>query len=179
MCEKNKIYIILSQTGAITSKALRLFTLDRYNHISISLMPSLEKMYSFGRIRPNNPFRGGFVEEGKDIGTFKKYRKTTVLVLELDVDQTTYDGIKVIIDYMLENKTKFKYNFLGLFLAYFHKNYKPKNKFYCSQFVRFLLERFNVANITELPKAIKPMDFLKLNNTHTIYKGLLKNYSVY
>ena len=176
MCENNKIYIVLSQTGALTSKALRLFTFDRYNHISISLTPTLEKMYSFGRIRPNNPFIGGFVEEGKNIGTFKKYKKTSVMVLELEVEQTAYDGIKIIIDYMLQHKSRFKYNFLGVVLAYFRKNYKPKNKFYCSQFVRFCLERFNISNVSELPKAVKPMDFLKLNNTHTIYKGLLTNY---
>ena len=43
---EKKIYIVLSQTGAITSKFLQMFTHDKYNHVSISLMPTLEKMYS-------------------------------------------------------------------------------------------------------------------------------------
>lgn len=171
-----KIFIVLSQTGAFTSKALRLFTFDKYNHVSISLTPTLEKMYSFGRLKPNNPFKGGFVEEGKNIGTFKKYKNTAAIVLQLAVKENDFYGIQLIINNMLKNKSQFRYNFLGLFLAFFRKNYKPKHKFYCSQFVRYCLEQFNISNITELPQAIKPMDFLKLNNTQIVYKGKLKDF---
>ena len=43
------IYLVMSQTGTILSKAIKGVTCDQYNHISISLDPSLECMYSFGR----------------------------------------------------------------------------------------------------------------------------------
>ncbi len=177
MSESKKIYIILSQTGAITSKALKIFTFAKYNHVSISLTPTLEKMYSFGRLKPNNPFIGGFVEEGKDIGTFKKYQNTSALVLELEVDEKDYLGIKNLIDEMMKNKEKLHYNFWGVFWAFFRLNYAPKNKFYCSQFVKFCLEKFKISNVAELPRAAKPMDFLKLKNSKIIYNGKLNQYS--
>ena len=171
------IFIVLSQTGAFTSKALKFFTLAKYNHVSISLTPTLEKMYSFGRLRPYNPFRGGFVEEGKNIGTFARFKNTNAQVLELKVNDEEYEGIKAIIESMLKMQTKLHYNYFGAFLAYFRKNYAPKNKFYCSQFVRFLLDKFNISNISSIPLAAKPMDFLKLADKRIVYTGLLKNYN--
>ena len=171
-----KIYVVLSQSGAITSKILKFFTKDEYNHVSISLSPLLEKMYSFGRINPNNPFIGGFVEEGINFGTFKKYNKTIAMVLELTVTNEQYNSIKYFINYFIEHKAEFKYNYFGLLCALFKMNYRNKRRFYCSQFVKTCLSSFNVENAKELPKVVKPIDFLQLENKNIIYKGLLKNY---
>jgi len=58
-----KIYIVISQTGTILSKIIKLVTKKEYNHASLSMEGSLEKMYSFGRKDPYNPFIGVFVIE--------------------------------------------------------------------------------------------------------------------
>ena len=79
---KKSIYVILSQTGTMFSRVLKFFTHAEYNHASISLTPTLEQMFSFGRLNPRNPFVGGFVEEGKNKGTFKRFYKTKAIVLE-------------------------------------------------------------------------------------------------
>ncbi len=176
MGEKS-LYIVLSQTGTVLSRVLKFFTRAEYNHSSIALNPSLDKMYSYGRLNPYNPFRGGFVEEGKNIGTFKRFYKTKAVVLEIKVGESEYNGIKDFIEYMVKNKCDFHYNYWGVFLAMFRKNHAPNNKFYCSQFVRTCLTNQNIQNSTELPKIIKPIDFLKLNNIHIVYKGLLSNYN--
>ena len=175
---ERKIYIILSQTGTMLSRALKFLTRAEYNHASISLTPTLEKMYSFGRLNPYNPFRGGFVEEGKDIGTFKRFYKTKAMVIELAVKEEDYNNIKFFIEYVSKNRTKFHYNYWGLFLAMFRMNLKPKNRYYCSQFVRACLSMFGIENSESLPQIIKPIDFLKLNNKNIIYTGFLKNYKV-
>lgn len=171
-----KIYIVLSQTGTMFSRVLKFFTHAKYNHVSISLNVNLEKMYSFGRLNPNNPFIGGFVEEGKNIGTFKRFQKTKAMVMELTVSETKYNAIKYFINYFFEHKQYFHYNYLGILLACFRKNYEKENRFYCSQFVRACLAVFDVENAVFLPKIIKPIDFLKLDNKNIIYEGLLKNY---
>lgn len=170
------IYVVLSQSGAITSKVLKFFTGDEYNHVSISLTSTLDKMYSFGRINPNNPFRGGFVEEGKNFGTFKKYNKTRAMVLELNVTDEQYDSIGYFINYFVQHKREFKYNYFGILCALFKMNYRKRHRFYCSQFVKACLAVFNVENATELPKVVKPIDFLQLKNKNIIYKGYLRNY---
>ena len=42
-----QIYIVISQTGTILSRILKLVTKAEYNHASISLVPDLNTMYSF------------------------------------------------------------------------------------------------------------------------------------
>lgn len=57
------IYIVISQTGTWLSTLIKLYTKQKYNHVSISLENSLSDMYSFGRINPSNPFSGGFAQK--------------------------------------------------------------------------------------------------------------------
>ena len=95
------IYVVLSQTGTVFSKVLKFFTHAEYNHASISLEPTLEHMYSFGRLNPYNPFIGGFVEEGKNRGTFKRFYKTKAMVLEFNVSDEKYNAIRYFIEYFI------------------------------------------------------------------------------
>jgi hypothetical protein len=73
------IYIVISQTGTALSRILKFVTGAKYNHASISLVPDLSTMYSFGRLHPRNPFLGGFVVESPHSGTFKRFSGTTPL----------------------------------------------------------------------------------------------------
>lgn len=171
---KRNIYIVLSQTGTVFSRALKFVTGAKYNHVSISLSPTLEKMYSFGRLNPYNPFIGGFVEEGKHKGTFQRFKNTEVMVLELTVDEEKYAGIQSLINYFIQKKTKFHYNYWGIVLACFKKNFAPSNRFYCSQFVRAVLAWLDIENACELPDIVRPIDFLKLTNKKIVYSGLLQ-----
>ena len=91
---EKKIYIVLSQTGTMLSKALKFFTQAEFNHASISLSPKLDKMYSFGRLNPYNPFIGGFVEEGINKGTFKRFANTKAMVLEINVSIAKFKAIE-------------------------------------------------------------------------------------
>ena len=175
--EEKSLYIVLSQTGTVLSKVLKFFTRAQYNHASISLTPTLEKMYSYGRVNPYNPFIGGFVEEGKDIGTFKRFNKTMAAVLEVKVSETEYNAVKNFIEDMVNNRKSFHYNYWGLFLGMIGINVAPQKRFYCSQFVKKCLTEQNIQNSKELPKIVKPIDFLKLADKRIIYTGLLKNYS--
>ena len=175
--EKN-IYVVLSQSGSLPSRILKFCTRDQFKHVSISLTPTLEQMYSFARLKANNPFIGGFVEEGKNVGTFKKFYNALVNVVEIKVDEEKYNSIKYFIEHFKMNKEQFKYNYLGVFFAALKLNYRPKYQFYCSQFVKVVLECFNIENSADLPEVVKPIDFLKLSNKHIIYTGLLQQYHV-
>ena len=173
---EKSIYVVLSQTGTMFSRALKFFTHAEYNHSSISLTPSLETMYSFGRLNPYNPFIGGFVEEGKNVGTFKRFYKTRAMVIEFKVSVEKYNAIQYFIEYFKNHKTEFHYNYLGVLFACFRKYHTSSKRFYCSEFVKTCLETFNIENAGELPRIIKPIDFLKLENKNIIYQGFLQNY---
>ena len=75
---------------------------------------------------------------------------------------------------MYEEKSKYKFNVIGLFLVSINKKYQKENKYYCAEFVKYILETCLNKNL--LPQIIKPMDFLELDNMDLIYEGLLANY---
>lgn len=87
---KNTVYIVISQTGTALSRVLKFITGAKYNHASISLVPDLSKMYSFGRTNPYNPVHGGFVVESPHYGTFKRFSGTKVEVLSVSVSEGQY-----------------------------------------------------------------------------------------
>ena len=95
MSNQNKqLYIVISQTGTLLSRILKQITGAEYNHASISLSRDLERMYSFGRRHPYNPFWGGFVIESPRTGTFKRFSETKVLVLSVSVTEEQQDVYK-------------------------------------------------------------------------------------
>lgn len=170
------IYIVLSHTGTILSRIIKLVTGNEYTHSSIALNESLETMYSFGRLNPYNPFLGGFVREGKSIGTFKRFKNTKVGVFKLEVTEKQYSELIENINYIEKNKEKFRFNILGMALAGIDKRIVKKNTFYCAEFVRYVLKKSGI-KIDNLPKAIKPESFKEIENTKLIYKGLLRSYN--
>ncbi len=170
-----KIYIVVSYTGTILSNLIKLYTKKEYTHVSISLDNELNSLYSFGRINPYNPFIGGFVKEGINFGTFKRFKNTKVEVYSLNVDDEKYEKLKEIIYKIKENREEYKFNFIGLFLVMFHKKIYRNKAFYCAEFLKYVLEKSEISN-RELPKIVKPEDFQKLRESTLEYKGLLRVY---
>ena len=142
MSNQNKqLYIVISQTGTLLSRILKQITGAEYNHASISLSRDLERMYSFGRRHPYNPFWGGFVIESPRTGTFKRFSETKVLVLSVSVTEEQHAELKEMLDVMWKRKRKYSYNYIGLCLAYFHVVWKQEGCYYCSEFVGELLTK--------------------------------------
>ena len=137
----------------------------------------MDYMYSFGRLRPYNPFVGGFVREGINIGTFKRFKNTRTQVYSLEIEDEAYKKIESIIEEMAKNKHIYKFNIRGLALALFRIRHRRKNKFYCSEFVRYLLES-SAVELNTISEIIKPEDFRKIRKLHLEYEGLLRKYSV-
>lgn len=171
-----KIYIVLTYTGTILSKIIKLYTKHEFAHISISLDEKLNELYSFGRLNPYNPFIGGFVHEGINIGTFKRFKKTIAGIYSLEITDEQYNKIKNSIQYIEKNREKYKFNIIGLFLVGLKIRYKRKKQFYCAEFVKHLLDESNVIDNNTLPEIISPEDFKKIVNLKLEYKGLLQEY---
>ena len=102
--QNRQLYIVISQTGTLLSRILKQITGAEYNHASISLSRDLERMYSFGRRHPYNPFWGGFVIESPRIGTFKRFSETKVLVLSVSVTEEQHAELKEMLDVMWKRR---------------------------------------------------------------------------
>lgn len=174
---EEQIYIVISQTGTIVSNLLKLITRAEYNHVSIGLDSDLRYMFSFGRKLSYFPFWGGFVIESPFWGTFKRFSNTRVLVLSVPVEKSVHNEMRQFLSEMNENKHKYGYNYLGLIFAGFQIHKEIKNRFYCSEFARFVLQKFNVAGSEELKPIVKPIDFLELRGSKQIYNGKLKDFN--
>ena len=169
-----KIYIVLTHTGTILSKIIKIFMKDEFSHISISLDKELNEMYSFGRLNPYNAFVGGFVHEYIDKGTFKRFKNTKAGIYSLVITDEQYENIENTIKRFEQKKEEYTFNIIGMFAVWFHKKIKPKKSFYCAEFVKYVIEKACVQS--ELPEIIRPEDFKKIPNLQKIYGGLLRKY---
>ena len=171
------IYVVISQTGTILSRILKVITGAKYNHASLSLVPDLETMYSFGRLHPYNPVHGGFVEESPHRGTFKRFRNTKVTVLSIAVTDEQYEALKEKLESMLENKDRYHYNYVGLFLAGVKIPYHQRRCYYCSEFVKEMLVRHGIRGADQLASIVEPMHFLQLPDANYVYCGKLRDFA--
>ncbi len=172
-----KLYLVVSQTGSIVCRIIKLFTKAPYNHCAISFEKSLDPMYSFGRKYTYSPFCGGFVKESIHYGAMKRFHKCQIVVYQLEVDDQKYNQIRAEIEQMYIDRKQYKYNYKGLFLVPYGKVIKRKKYFYCSEFVSFILRKYQI-----LPRKlrdkdiIKPMDFVDRPAGKRIYKGRFCDY---
>ena len=173
--ETQKVYIVLSQTGTVLSRILKLYTRAPYNHSSIALSKDLDVMYSFGRLNPYNPFVGGFVQESHAFGTFKRFKNTRVMVIEADVTPEAYAGLCTHIRAMLNTRTESHYNYLGLLLAAIRIHRAKRNCYYCSEFVKAMAVQAGVEGAEAIPAIVKPMHLLRVPH-RTVYVGKLRDY---
>ena len=172
-----KVLLVLTNTGTSVSNLIRKFTRATYNHISISMKEDLSEMYSFGRRNPYIMLFGGFVHEHPFRGTFKRFKNTSCKILELNVSDESYAIMTDIVKNFVTERKKFKYNVRGLIKARKNVNFqKSYRKFYCSQFVRYLLVCGHIIPESFFGPVVAPEDFYKVPGVEPIFEGLLSDY---
>ena len=171
-----KIYIVLTYTGTILSRVIRVVRRDEFTHVSISLDENLEEMYSFGRLNPYIAFIGGFVHESCKYGTFKRFKNTKSEIFYIEVTDEQYKKIKKKIKYFKRKKGLYRFNLIGLMCVAINRRVSLKNQFYCAEFIKYLLESAKISN--NLPSIVSPIDFLNIDNIKTVYRGYLRNYNI-
>ena len=173
--EEKYVYVIVSQTGTILSRVLKLMTRAKYNHASIAFDPALKTMYSFGRLHAYNPFIAGLVRESLHHGTFHRFKNTDAIILTLAVDPKTHEQMLADVRAMYRDKKNYHYNYLGLCYAFFGVKKQYARTFYCSEFVEHMLKKYQLAAFD--PEAIiKPMDLCAIRGGRVIYRGRLQNF---
>ncbi len=174
--ENEFVYVILSQSGSIVSKFLKLFTKDKYNHVSVSLTENLSEMYSFSRYYSYMPFYGGFVQESVHKGPLKRFKNAVGVVLKLPATVEQKESISERFKQMFSSKRKYRYDMLGVFMASMGKFKRRDYRYYCSSFVKSVLEESGIIEKNVLPLVVKPIDFLTLKNVEFVYDGNIHEY---
>jgi hypothetical protein len=168
-----KIYILLTDTGTLFTRLIKLYTKKPYNHASISLDFELEEVYSFGRKTAKNPFIGGFVKENLREGFFTDSKCT---VISCSVTDAQLNKLKALINKIKSQKDDYSYNLLGLFAIMFNKQLSRNNAFFCSQFVATVLQRCEIVQFTKPPALVMPHEFMEMKDFNVVFQGSLTEY---
>lgn len=176
MLNMKKIYIVLSYTGTLLSRIVKIYTKKEYSHVSISLDKNLNHMYSFGRINPYNPVWAGFVQESPKYGTFKRFKNAKTKIYSMEVSDEDYKMIKDEIHNIARDRKNYKYNLIGLITVIGNYHLKRNNAFYCAEFVKHVLSCSNLQ--IDLPEVIKPDDFERIEGLDVVYTGRLREYDL-
>ncbi len=174
---KKYIYLVFSRTGTLFSRVINFGLSHKYAHVSLSFDSSLNVMYSFGRINPDNPFIAGLIKENINSGIFTKFPYSECMIYKVKVSETQLKTLKKELNIFMEEQKKYRYNFLGVFTAYWDKPREKDYYYFCSQFVSELLIKSSIYKNNKPPALISPKDLLDINNKEIIYEGLVCNYS--
>lgn len=173
---KRYVFLVLSQTSTWPSRLIRLYTREPYAHASIALDYDLREMYSFARKEVNNPWNNGFIAEDIEQGVFGKFKETKCSIYALAVSKQQYDRLKQEIQVFKDNQDKYTYNYLGIVGAMFHYPVENDTRYFCSQFVSYILMRSGINLFEKNCALVRPADFRLSSRLHRIYKGKLANY---
>lgn len=176
--KKHKIVILLTNTGTILSRIIKIYTKEPYTHVSIGFDIQLNHLYSFGRIYPRNPLIGGFITENIDKGLYSMFTNTICAVYTLDVNEIQYKEMKKVINAFNVNKIKYKYNFIGLLGLAASVSIERENAYFCSQFAAAVLEESGIKLFNKKPQFVTPYDFRISEHLKLIYSGKLLDYNL-
>lgn len=169
----NKGYILLTDTGTLFTKMIKIYTKKPYNHASITFNSKLSEVYSFGRKNVRNPFIGGFVKEDIHSSLFKQ---ANCAIYSFEVTGDGYERMKQFIKDIETKEREYRYNTLGLLGFMMNRPIKRKNAFFCSQFVACVLKEGTYLNFKKPLSLIAPHDLQEIFNLQLVYEGKLKDY---
>lgn len=169
------IYIVLTQSGTVLSRAIQLYTKQMFSHVSIAFDSELKEMYSFGRKKEHNPFIAGFVHENPNCSLL---RNADCAIFSCYVTDEQYHRLRQQIQYYKLHRDNYKYNFIGLLAVMCRFKLKRSNAFFCSQFIGTIFKKAGLSLNGQSTFFIKPTDFAQLPYLNCIYIGKLKDYTM-
>jgi|SRR5690554_1186962 len=169
-----KIYIVLSQTGTLFSRAIQMYTKDRYNHASLAFDGDLSVMYSFGRRKRYNFLDSGFVQENFSRGLYNFFPNAYCCILEIPVTDAEYEAMYRVVNLFCTNMDNYRYNLLGVFSYMVGIGMARRDHYFCSQFVSYILNKTSFWTCD--PEFTRPMDFLNIPHKRIVYEGSVREF---
>lgn len=176
--EAHPVFVLLTHTGTVLSNAIKYVTDKPYSHASIAFDESLEEMYSFGRRHKDNPFVGTFVRENIRSGLYEDVSdKATFALYVTFMTKEEIESVKERLKYFEREDVEFRYSFKGLINYKMGKESDSVDKFFCSQFVDYILS--SAKPFFDRPSSlVEPYDYASHKAFTLVDKGVLKDYDV-
>ncbi|ADL53988.1 hypothetical protein [Clostridium cellulovorans] len=171
------IFIVLTGTNTIFSRAIKIYTGKAYSHSSISLDINLDSMFSMSRKYNRNPFIGVFKKEEFGQGVFNKCPNCPMMVARLPVTDKQYDAISY--ELLKLYTGNIDYNIMGILFRLINREYENEGKFFCSEMIAYLLYKTDIYKFDKPLNFVEPMDLLNIPSLEIIFEGMLCEYSNY
>jgi hypothetical protein len=169
------LYVVLTRSETALSRIIRIVRGDDYTHAALSLDPHLEYMFSFGRRWTNNPFFGCFKRESVFDALYQPYELPGV-VIEIPVSDAQHRVAVALVETFLLNSHLYGYNYLGLAGKLVGCSFQVDKRFFCSEFVYYVLCESGICDFEKPRSLVSPQDLMELKG-HVIFSGNLKNYN--
>ena len=166
------IYIMLSKTESVFCSLITSYTREPYAHVSLLFDDDFSNGYSFSRKKIRNPFIGGFMNENY-ARWVEAFPATECLIYTLNVTDESYALLKHQVKCFKYNQQKYKYNILGVIGYMFNIKLQPKNSYFCSHFVSYILRESKALYFDKDPFFTTAGDFRRHPDLHLIYGGYL------
>jgi hypothetical protein len=170
-----KIYIVLVQSPTVPAKMMNFFKRNKYTHAALSLDKNLDSAFSFGRHWTTYPCPCGFKQENFNEGIYGKFADLPGMVLELEATDEQYKKVMEKLDEFISRDKDYGYNYLGLLANFFRLDYKNKKRFFCSEFVYYVLYESGIFDLGTPRVFVSPQELLKVSKK-VVYEGNLKTY---
>ena len=162
------VYVFIVNSKLPTSKVIKHFTKQPYNHASLSFDKSLTNMATFS----GSTFKRENVHKFKPEATFSLYK--------IAVPNHIVTVMKDSVNNIEKCKDDYKYSFKGL-LGFVFKRHQDKlnnreNAMFCSQFLARMFATAGMPIFSKPDYTIRPYDFAKNKNFKFCYKGMVKNF---
>lgn len=175
-----EVYVILSQTMTMPARLIKFYTKKPYAHASIAFDEHLDEMYSFARRGIWNPFNAGFISEDICAGIFGKYEDSTMCsIYRVKLTKEQYERVREIVGTFVSDRMSYSYSYLGLIGVAFNYPVTRNRKFFCSQFVAYVLKAAGVNVSDKIPALTRPEDLRNCEVFEEIYVGKLSEYRTY
>lgn len=166
------LYIMLTKNQTVFCKLITSYTKQPFAHVSLLFDSSFVEGYSFARKNIDNPFIGGFKKENYPLWV-AKFPSTYCRIYTLEVEDSVYTNLLDHIHTLQLNKEDYTYNIAGVVGRCFKLRIKPKNSYFCSQFVSYMLITHGALAFDKDPICITAGDFMTHPALNFVYEGYL------
>lgn len=154
MADTRYLYVMISQTDTGIAQLIRTFSRYPYNHVSMTLDPSLRNWCSFARYHQDAPFYSGFIKEPVE-RFLAKTGDAHVRIFRLEISNERAKRIEQLFLQAGRTETRLIYNYFDAVASVLNLKIAISGSYTCLSFACAVIGR-QYRQIEDLNNALEP-----------------------
>lgn len=170
------IYVLLSRSKTLLSRAVFLATGDTYTHVSVAFDAELTTLCSMARVDARFPLPAGLVRESPQAGYYGAHPDVRCALYALSLPDDAHARAKARAEQMFRRQREtggraYRYSVWGLVACRMGVAWERPGHLFCSQFVGELLRESGALALPKEPSLLRPQDFAALPSLRLCFRG--------